>query len=142
MCVVPVRIKHGTSKVWGTYAVLESCTQGTFLDEQLLDELKILKRKTTITVKILDSEVTEFTGVAEALKVTNGAKKNLQKERWITTLPKIYTRKDLAVESDAVKSNQILKWKYLEQIKNELNLNSNVKVGVFIGANCLRALEL
>ena len=46
------------------------------------------------------------------------------------------------MESDAVKSNQILKWKYLEQIKNELNLNSNVKVGVFIGANCLRALEL
>ena len=66
----------------------------------------------------------------------------MKKERWITTLPKAYTRKDFAVESDAVKPNQILKWKYLEQIKNELNLNSNVKVGVFIGANCLRALEL
>ena len=85
--------------------MLESCSQGTFLDGQLLDELNILERKTTITVKILDSEVTEFTGVVEALKVTNGAKKNLQKERWITTLPKTYTRKDLAVESDAVKSN-------------------------------------
>lgn len=79
MCVVPVRIKHGTSKVWGTYAVLESCSQGTFLDGQLLDELNILERKTTVTVKILDSEVTEFTGVVEALKVTNGAKKKLAK---------------------------------------------------------------
>ena len=51
----------------------------------------------------------------------------MQKERWITALPKVYTRKDFAVESDAVKPNQILKWKYLEQIKNELNLNPNVK---------------
>lgn len=79
MCVVTVRIKHGTSKVWGTYAVLESCIQGTFLDGQFLDELKILKRKTTITVKILDIEVTEFTRVVEALKVTNGAKKTCKR---------------------------------------------------------------
>ena len=39
MCVVPVRIKHRTIKVLETYAMLDSGSQGTFMDEQLLDEL-------------------------------------------------------------------------------------------------------
>ena len=41
----------------------ESCSQGTFMDEQLLGELQILRRKTTITVETLNDEVTEFTRV-------------------------------------------------------------------------------
>ena len=81
-----------------------------------------------------------MTKVVEGLKVANGGRKTHQKERWIT-LPKTYARKDLAVESDVVKPNQIAKWKYLEQIKNELTLNPNVKIGFLIGANCSRALE-
>ena len=41
----------------------ERCSQGTFMDEQLLGELQILRRKTTITVETLNDEVTEFTRV-------------------------------------------------------------------------------
>ena len=40
-----------------------------------------------------------------------------------------------------VKPRQIAKWKYLEQIKNELNLNCNVKIGLLIEANCSRVLK-
>ena len=121
MCVVPVRIKHRTNKVLETYAMLDSCSQGTFMDEQLLDGLQILGKETTITVKTINGEATELTRLVEGLKVTNGGRKTHQKERWIT-LPKTYPRNDLAVESD-VKPSQIAKWKYLEQIKDELNLN-------------------
>ena len=39
-----------------------------------------------------------------------------------------------------MKPSQIAKWKYLEQIKDELKLNRNVKIGLLIGANCSRAL--
>ena len=45
------------------------------------------------------------------------------------------------MESNFVKPSQIAKWKYLEQIKAELNLNPNVKIRLLIGANCSRALE-
>ena len=45
------------------------------------------------------------------------------------------------MESNFVKPSQIVKWKYLEQIKAELNLNPNVKIRLLIGANCSRALE-
>ena len=114
--------------------MLDGCSQGTFLDEKLLDEEQLLGRKTTITVKTLNGEATKLTKVVEGLKVANGGKKFHQKERWI------YARKDLAVESDVAKPSQIAKWKYLEQIKDELKLNPNVKTGFLIGANCSRAL--
>ena len=45
------------------------------------------------------------------------------------------------MENDVVKPNYIAKWEYLEQIKDELNLNRNVKIALFIGANCSRPLE-
>ena len=93
MYVVPVWIMHRTSKVLDTYAMLDSCSQGTFMDEQLLDELQILGRKTTITVKILNGEATELTRVAEGLEVANGGRKTHQKARWIAP-PKTYGRKE------------------------------------------------
>ena len=66
-----------TSKALETFLKLDSCSQGTFMDEQFLDELNILGIKTTITVKILNGEATKLTRVVEG-----------------------FTRKDLAVESD------------------------------------------
>ena len=89
-----------TSKVLETFLKLDSCSPGTFMDEQFLVELNILGIKTTITVKILNGEATKLTRVVQG-----------------------FTRKDLAVKSDVVKQNQTAKWKYLLQIKDELNLN-------------------
>ena len=123
-----------------TYAMLDSCRQGTFMDEQLLNELQIFGKETTFTVKTINGEATELTRVVAGLKVANGGRKTHRKERWII-LQKTYARKDLLVESDVVKPSQIAKWKYLEQIKDELNLNPNVKIGLLIGANRSRALE-
>ena len=93
---------------------------------------KILGRIITITVKNLNGQAAELTRVVEGLKVANEGRETYQKERWVT-LRKTYVRKDLAVEIDAVKPSQIAKWKYLEQIKGELNLNPNVKLGSSLG---------
>ena len=81
MCVVPVRIKHRTKKILETYAMLDSCNESIFMDEQLLDELQILGRKTTVTLKTLNDEGTELTRIAERLKVANGGRKSDQNER-------------------------------------------------------------
>ena len=75
MRVIPMRINHGTSKVLETYALPDSCKQGTFMDEQLMDELQILRRRATITVKTFNGEATDLTTVVEGLKVANGGKK-------------------------------------------------------------------
>ena len=81
MYMVPLKIKLRASKVMETYAVLDSYSQGTFMDGQLPDEIQIFGRKTTNTVKILNGEATELTGVVEGLKVANGGRKTYQKER-------------------------------------------------------------
>ena len=97
-------------------------------------------KETTITVKTINGEATELTKVVAGLKVANGGRETHQKERWITP-PKSFARKDLAVEGDVANPNQIAKWKYLEQITDELTLNPNVKIVFLIGTKCSRALE-
>ena len=60
MCVVPVVVKHKNSnKVIKTYAMLDSCSQGTFVKESLLGYLRLQKRKTSITIKTINGEVTK-----------------------------------------------------------------------------------
>lgn len=69
MCVVPVRTKHEASKIMELYAMIEGCSQGTFMDEQLLDELQIWGRKTIMTVKTLNNKATKLTRVVERLLI-------------------------------------------------------------------------
>ena len=89
MCVVPVRIKHRTNKVLETYAMFDSCNESTFMDKQLLDELQILCRKTTITVKTLNDEATEL---------MNNATKNLCQKRFCSEKLCYETKPDCKME--------------------------------------------
>ena len=59
MCVVPFKVKYGSSPVVETYAILDSCSEGTFIEKGLLKELKISGRNTKITVKTLNGEGSE-----------------------------------------------------------------------------------
>ena len=49
MCVVPVKVKYGSSPVVETYAMLDSCSEGTFIEKGLLKELRISGRNMNIT---------------------------------------------------------------------------------------------
>ena len=137
MCVVPIKIKHGSSAVLKTHALLDSCSQGTFIDEKLLEDLKVTGRNTNITVKTLNGEKTERSMMIEGLEVANVSK---GKEKWLN-LPKTYARKKLSIENEMLSPEQISKWKYLDAIKGEVCTKRNTKIGVLIGANCSKALE-
>ena len=43
---MPVKVKYGPSPVVETYAMLDSCSEVTFIEKGLLKELKILGRNT------------------------------------------------------------------------------------------------
>ena len=47
MCIVPVRLKHKTwkDKEIEVYAMLDECSEGTFISESLLDELEDVKKR-------------------------------------------------------------------------------------------------
>ena len=66
-----------------SYALLDSCKQGTFMDEKLMDHLQLLSGRCTIIIKTFNGEAKQLTTVAEWLKVANGWKKTYQNERWI-----------------------------------------------------------
>ena len=55
MCVVPVTVKHkNSSREVKTFAMSDNCSQGTFLKEDLLKQLKIGGRATSISIKTLN----------------------------------------------------------------------------------------
>ena len=72
MCVVPVKLRHGNSgEALKTYALLDSCSQGTFILERLLKRCGIKGRKTSINTKTLNGEVTNKSSVINGLKVAS-----------------------------------------------------------------------
>ena len=55
MCVVPVRVKHSDSdKEVKTFELLNTCSQGTFVTEDLISKLAVSGVKTSINIKTLN----------------------------------------------------------------------------------------
>ena len=69
----------------------DTCRQVTFRKENLLSDLGVQGRKTSITVKTMNGEVTKSSGALEDLKV--GQASNGKAGRAHVTLPCTYTKK-------------------------------------------------
>ena len=94
MCVVPVMVRHKLSnRVVKTYAMLDTCSQATFAKENLLSDLGIQGRKTSITVKTINGEVTKSSEALEDLEVAQAS--NREAESVWVKLPCTYTQEDL-----------------------------------------------
>ena len=139
MCIVPVKVKKDhSSEAVETYALLDSCSQGTFISEKLTQDLGASGRKTSITVKTLNGEHTSTSMVIEGLQV---AQVDDTLNKWLT-LPRTFAKSELPVDSDDVTNPcELKKWKYLDHIINQLKWKENPDVGLLIGANCTKALE-
>ena len=58
MCTVPMKIKGSSgNEVICTYALLDTCRQGTFILDQLRDHLYIPGRETSVTIKTINGEL-------------------------------------------------------------------------------------
>ena len=68
MCMAPVIIRL-SNRVVQTYAMLNTCSQATFAKENLLSHLGIHWRKTSVTVKTMNGEVTKSSEALEDLEV-------------------------------------------------------------------------
>ena len=108
MCVVPVTVSHKQLNiVINTCALLDSCSQGAFVKGEVLKEMDLKGKGTTITVTTLNGEVTENSKVIERLEVSNSSDFGQEIVRWLK-LPQSYTRKDIPVDSnDIIKPDQL-----------------------------------
>ena len=141
MCVVPVVVRHKLSNHFvKTYAMLDNCSQATFMQDKLLADLGLHGRKTSITVKTMNGEVTKSSEVLDDIEVAQASDEKEEKV-WIK-LPSTYTQKDLPVDSrEVATAEKLKKWKYLDRLKPFMNLDDKKEVSLLIGANCVRALE-
>ena len=75
MCVVPVKLSHAkTKKDVPTLAMLDNCSQGTFLKQSIKDRLGISGRKTDIIIKTLNGERSMESEVVTGLRVSKKIK--------------------------------------------------------------------
>ena len=138
MCVVPVKVKHehGANEVT-TYAMLDNCSQGSFIHDSVVKKLGVTGSKTTINLKTLHGVRSEKTVSVEGIKVAQ-----LQGNSIWLNLPKMYARRNLPVDKEEIATPaRISKWEYLKPISNEIVQDEDIVVGLLIGANCMKALE-
>ena len=81
MCVVPVNLR--------THALLDSCIQGSFMLEKLLQDLGVNGQMTPITIKVVSGEVNSKTTLVEGLKVSSS---RAEYGEWIELL-KTFTKR-------------------------------------------------
>ena len=138
MCVAPVKVKCSNSKKESrTHAMLDCCSQGTFISTDLARKLKSEGVQTTIKIKTLNGKESQETEAVSGLKVSKSSGQRM----WID-LPVTYMKEDLPVDDeDAATPEKIRKWKYLERIADEISQGQGISIGLLIGGNCSKALE-
>ena len=90
ICIAPVKVKHGDGiDMITTYAMLDNCSQGSFVYDNLIKELGIHGMKTTLNLKTLHGEKTESAMVVKGHKS-------------LLSLPKLYTRKEIPIDKEEI----------------------------------------
>ena len=137
MCIVPVFLTHPKSKrEVKTFALLDACSQGSFIDEALLKTFCSDFIETNITIKTINGCCAEDVKKVEGLLVRNVNNKDWSK------LSTVYTREDLDIDGDVrLSSESIENWPYLSKISDQISECFGGKVGILIGSNCPKLIE-
>ena len=124
-----------------TYAMLDNCSQGSFIKEEIIEELGITGRKLKLSLKSLTGKKSEELVAANGLIVSGISCGKEGPVEWIE-VPKEYSRNFLHVEREEIATpNNIKKWKYLNPITAEIMQDDDIEGGMLLGANCMKALE-
>ena len=102
--LVNLRYNHSGKNV-KAYALLDSCSQGTFMLEKLLRDLGMNGQKTSITITAVNGEVNNKTTLVEGLKVSSSRNEDSE---WIE-FPKAFTKRYLPVDQDEIAAPSKLK---------------------------------
>ena len=141
MCVVPVKVRHKNSdKDIKAFAMVDTCSQGTFITTSLMEQLNISGMQTFINIKTLIGHQKKSSYIVEGLYISKTTVSD-GNPKWIK-LPSAFSKKEIPVDScEIATTRKLKKWDYLEKISKELGDNEDISVDLLIGANCLEALE-
>ena len=100
-----------------------------FVTEDVLKDLNITERNTSITVVTLEVKMTTNSKAAERLEVSNGISFDHENEIWLKLSIK-YTRRNIPVDSnDVIKQEHLANLQYLGKVKAELCKKHKMKIG-------------
>ena len=117
--------------------MLDSCSQGSLRQEDLIKELQLSGRKTTFNLKTLNIERTESTVLIDGMDV-----KGVSGNNNMIKLSKMYARTELPVDKEGIATpDKIKQSDYLKMIPYDITQPDGIKVGLLIGASCMKALE-
>ena len=144
-CIVPVRLRHES---WGdkeieVYALLDECSDGTFISETILHEFDdSVKRNTTVEVDTINMK-NEIEAVAIRNLIVRGSKEletayGLEEIK----LPETFSQGRIPMDkADILRAGDVEKWDYLKEVARDLPSAKNIPFGLLIGNNCPKALE-
>ena len=120
-----------------TYAMLDNCSTGTFILEDLRQELNVDGVDSQISITTMNGNQVHNVKVVKGLTVTD-----LDGDNSIS-LPKAFTKLKMpATNHDVPRPELARKWPHLARVAAHVQpLMSNVKIGLLIGTNCPEAIE-
>ena len=130
-CVVLIKVSHqNCKKTMKTYAMLDNCSQGSFIKQELLKRLGADGQKLSVNLKTPTGEKSE-----EALMVDNVKVAVVNNMNDCILLPKVYLKKTLPVEKEEVATpEKVSKWKYLDLIMSEITQTNDIEIGMLLGS--------
>ena len=140
ICVAPIKITHAeTKREVSTFAMLDNCSQGCFIKNNIRERLGASGRKTEIIIKTLNGDQEVASTVISGLKVASDMKG--VRQNWLD-LPATYTREELPADVEEVATrDKVAGWEHLKELVDKVPRKSDIEIGLLIGANCAKALE-
>ena len=146
LCVVPVYLyaKGHPERKFKVYAMLDSCSQGTFIAEDLIGNLNSARtRPTNITVKTINGEEsTPSIAINDLVVVCVDKFRDRYNESEIE-LPTAYTQSELPFgASETPSPAKLERWSHLKEILPFIpDIDQSIPAGLLIGGNCVKAVE-
>ena len=134
--IVPVILRSSDTVVI-TYAMLDSCSTGTFVLEDLQRELKLDGVDSQVLIKTMNGQQLHNVKVLKGLTVSD-LDCNIS-----IVLPKAFTKTEMpATDQDIAAPELARKWPHLTRIADRMHpFIPNTKIGLLIGRNCPKAIE-
>ncbi|KAK3726521.1 hypothetical protein QZH41_004650 [Actinostola sp. cb2023] len=136
MPIVPVRLQWMDKQIF-TYAMLDSCSTGTFITDETRKKRRVEGVDIEILIRTMNGQELHNTKAVAGLLISDISGKNA------IQLPRTFTKEEIpASEKDIPQRELARKWKHPEQIADQIpDRLQDSEVGVLIGTNCPKAIE-
>ena len=126
--IAPVRLRSGSRECEEPkYAMLNTCSTGSFVLEDIVDSLGIKGADTRLTEKTMNGRQFQDTKIQNGLVFSDLRGKNR------VQLPKVFKSEDLSQREDLFSHKVVHKWKHLKSTADNLPPQiPGAKIGLFI----------